>query len=95
MFLYQVSKKIVIYVLPNFVLITILTWMCTAIIALGACVPLNKFIKQYWSKSFFSLVEPFVFNLRKLSLVGRTQQCQLVSCRRDHQGNSSVGYLKR
>ena len=40
------------------------------------------------------LKEPFVFKLRKLTLVDRTQQCQRVS-RRDHQDNISANWIRR
>ena len=45
-------------------------------------------VKRLWF-IWWLLKEPFVFKLRKLTLVDRTQQCQRVS-RRDHQDNISA-----
>ena len=70
------------------------TWRHTIMKSPGGQPPFSKSFQSSLRLTESKALEPFVFKLRKLSLVARSQ-CQRVTYRRDLQGNNSPSWIRR
>ena len=70
------------------------TWRHTIMKSPGGQPPFSKSFQSSLRLTESKALEPFVFKLRKLSLVARSQ-CQRVTYRRDLQGNNYPSWIRR